>query len=176
MGHQMFTIAYTIDLVPRTRAYEMGASYYYGLLTVFPNLFWKVHPTIVRGLEERWLIENVVPSSTPRIETYTFSFIAEAYLNFGRWGAPIFLGLLGFLFGSLVLWADRSGDIARLAMVAVFLVYFIFLPKAETALVARGLAWYSVLPYLAVRFLDYARSRHQQAISNVPIGPFRTEG
>ena len=175
MGHQMVTIAYTIDLVPRTRAYDMGASYYYGLLTVFPNLFWNVHPTIARGLQQYWLIENIIPSPTPQIETYTYSFIAEAYLNFGWWGAPIFLCLLGFLFGSLVLWADRSSDIARLAMVAAFLVYFIGLPKAETALVARGLVWYSFLPYLAVRFLSYARSREREDMSEVPMGPFRTE-
>lgn len=175
MGHQMFTVAYTIDLVPRTRAYDMGASYYYAFLTLFPNLFWRVHPTMVRGLEQYWLIENVIPSPKPHIETYTFSFIAEAYLNFGWSGAPIFLCLLGFLFGSLVLWADRSSDIARLAMVAAFLVYFIGLPKAETALVVRGLVWYSFLPYLAVRFLGYARSREREAISEVPVGPFRTE-
>ncbi len=79
-----------------------------------------------------------------------YSFIAEAYLNFGWIGAPITLGIIGFLFAKLVSWAERSGQPARLAMVACFLTFFLFFSRSEAASNIRLLVWYSLLPYLAV--------------------------
>ena len=176
MGGSMQTISYTIDLVPKTRGYDMGAGYYYASLTAFPNLFWSVHPAIARGQASAWLVRTVSPYTAAHGGGLGYSFIAEAYLNFGWWGAAIVLGIIGFLYSSLVLWADRSGDIARLAMLASFLSFFLGFARGEAIEVVRALMWYSILPYLAVLFLDYARSRPQQAISDVPKGSFRTEG
>jgi oligosaccharide repeat unit polymerase len=176
IGGSMQTVSYTIDLVPKTRGYDMGASYYYASLTVLPNLFWSVHPAIARGQASAWLVQTVDPYTAEQGGGLGYSFIAEAYLNFGWWGAFIVLGLIGFLFGSLVLWADLSDDIARLAVVASFLSFFLFFARGEASEVVRALVWYSVLPYLAVRFLGYARSREREAISEVSMGSFRTEG
>ena len=159
MGGSMRTVSYTIDLVPETRGYDMGASYYYALLTVFPNAFWSIHPSMARGIASEWLVQTVDPEAARMGAGIGYSFIAEAYLNFGWWGAPIVLILMGFLFGSLVLWADRSGDIARLAMVASFLSFFLVFPRGESILVVRALVWYSALPYLAVRFIGRRSSR-----------------
>ena len=175
MGGSMQTVSYTVDLVPETRGYDMGASYYYASLTAFPNLFWSVHPAIARGQASNWLVRTVDPYTAEQGGGLGYSFIAEAYLNFGWLGASIVLGLIGFLFGSLVLWAERSGDIARLAMLASFLSFFLVFARGEAGEVVRALVWYSALPYLAVRFLDYTRSSQQQTIADVPIGSFREE-
>src|SRR5262249_15484450 len=46
MGNSMRTIAYTLDLVPVARPFDLGVGYGYAALTIFPNVFWRVHPTV----------------------------------------------------------------------------------------------------------------------------------
>lgn len=158
MGASMKTIAYTIELVPSVRDFDMGVGYLYAFLTVFPNLFWDIHPTIARGLAKHWLVWEVSPLAASQGRGLGFSFIAEAYLNFGWIGTPITLGIIGFLFAKLVLWADRSGQPARLAMVACFLTFFLFFSRSEAGANIRPLFWYSLLPYLAAHGVRQLRS------------------
>jgi oligosaccharide repeat unit polymerase len=150
MGGSIQTIAYTIDLVPSMRDFDMGGSYYYALLTAFPNLFWEVHPSIAHGTLSNWLVQMVDPTTAGSGGGYGFSFIAEAYLNFGWFGAAVVLGLMGFLFGRLVLWASRSSDPAKLAMVASFTGLVLLFARGESNLVVRALLWYALMPYLLV--------------------------
>lgn len=154
MGYSMMTVAHTIDLVPRIRDFSWGAEYFYALLTLMPNLFWEIHPTVARGKPGPWLVEIVNPEFAARGGSYGYSFIAEAYLNFGWIGAPIFLGIIGFLFAKFTLWAMRSKDPAKLAAIASFLSVFLFFARAESALQVRPLIWYSLLPYFCVHLLS----------------------
>lgn len=168
MGGSMQTVAYTIDLVPKTKSYVMGESYYNSLLLVLPNIFWSVHPAYtVDRPPSSWLVRTVDPKYAARGGGFGYSFIAEAYLNFGWWGAAMVLGLMGLLFSSLVLWADRSDDFARLAMVASFLSFFLFFPRSEMAGVIRPLVWYAFLPYLAVIYFSHARSKQERSVLKV---------
>jgi O-antigen polysaccharide polymerase Wzy len=147
MGGTMMTTASTIDLVPSARPFQMGADYGYALLTLFPNLFWKIHPTIERGLAGNWLTWAINPEFASRGGGYGYSFIAEAYLNFGWIGGPMMLGLIGFLFASLTLWAINSTSAARIALIATFAVFFPFYARSESALHVRALVWYAAMPY-----------------------------
>lgn len=159
MGSSMNTVAYTIELVPKVRAFQMGAEYFYALLTLVPNLFWKLHPSVARGYPGRWLTWAVKPEFAARGGGLGYSFIAEAYLNFGWFGAPITLAIIGFLFTKLVLWATRSGDPSKIAMVASFTSTFLFYARCESALQVRSLVWYSLFPYMAVYLLSSSRSK-----------------
>ncbi|PMB44725.1 oligosaccharide repeat unit polymerase [Fischerella thermalis CCMEE 5205] len=159
MGGSMYTVAYTLQLVPSERDFQMGTDYFYALFTIIPNIFGKRHPTIARGLAEHWLTEQVDPYFASSGGSYGFSFIAEAYLNFGWFGAPIALGVIGFLFTKLTLWAVKSSNPAKMAMVASFVSFFLFYPRAESALVVRGLVWYSLIPYLSVYVLNRSSSK-----------------
>lgn len=150
MGGSMETVAHTITLVPETRDYDMGGSYFYALLTVVPNLFWDVHPTVVRGTPSHWLIWTVNPYTATRGGTIGYSFIAEAYLNFGWLGVPAILGLGGFLYARFVLWASRPNMPARLALAACVACFFTFYARAGADVVFRGLVWYSLVPYVLV--------------------------
>jgi hypothetical protein len=147
MWGTMMTVASTIDLVPSSRPFQMGADYGYALLTLFPNLFWKVHPTIERGLAGNWLTWAIDPEFAHRGGGYGYSFIAEAYLNFGWVGGPAMLGLIGFLYTSLTLWAVNSRSAARMALMATFTFYFPFYARSEAALYVRALVWYAFMPY-----------------------------
>lgn len=147
MGGTMMTTAHTINLVPSARPFQMGADYGYALLTLVPNFFWKLHPTIERGLAGSWLTWAIDPEFASRSGGYGYSFIAEAYLNFGWVGGPIALGIIGFLYTSLVLWAINSKSPVRIALIATFSVYFPFYARSEAALHVRALVWYAVMPY-----------------------------
>lgn len=159
MGGSMGTVSHTLDLVPNARDYDMGASYYYASLTLFPNLFWGIHPSIAHGTASKWLIWLVNPYIASRGGGLGFSIIAEAYLNFGWLGAPVVLGLIGFLYGKFVLWADRSYDPAKLAMVACFFAFFTLIARGESALITRPLLWYALGPYALIQIVLIWRKR-----------------
>lgn len=159
MGGSMMTVSYTMEIVPKYIDFQMGMDYLYALFTIVPNVFGKLHPTVARGLPNHWLTEQINPPLASTKGSYGFSFIAEAYLNFGWIGTPIALGIMGFLFVKLVLWAEKSYDPAKMAMIASFLSFLLFYARAESALIVRALIWYSLIPYLSVRLLNSSSSK-----------------
>lgn len=159
MGGSMLTISYTMEIVPKYRDFQMGTDYLYALFTVVPNFFGKLHPTIARGLPNHWLTEQINPQLHFRGGSYGFSFIAEAYLNFGWMGAPIALGVMGFVFVKLILWAVKYCNPAKMAMIATFMSYFLFYARAESTVIVRPLVWYSLIPYLSVCSLKRSFSK-----------------
>ncbi|MDJ0737196.1 MAG: O-antigen polysaccharide polymerase Wzy [Nostocaceae cyanobacterium] len=159
MGSSMMTVAQTIELVPRVRDFQWGLDYFYAILTLVPSIFGDVHPTIARGLAEKWLVEEINPYFAFNYGTYGFSFIAEAFLSFGWIGAPIALGVIGFLFAKMTLWAMKSHNPAKLAMLTSFLSFFLFYARSESALMMRSLVWYSLFPYLWVCILSRTKRK-----------------
>ena len=154
MGYTMTTVAYTVSLVPNYRAFDMGVSYLVSLLSVFPNLFWDVHPAFTHTPLDRWLVQTVEPQWSNR-GSYAlgYSFIAEAYLNFGWIGAPLALGTMGFLLGKLVLWADKPAYPARIAMLGAIVGFFLLFARGSSYEIVRHLLWYALMPYWGVGVL-----------------------
>ena len=150
MGSTMATTAHTLTLVPGSRPFDKGEGYVYALLTLFPNLFWDIHPTIVRGTANEWLVRSINPWLASRGGAYGYSCIAEAYLNFGKPGVPLMMCLYGVLLVALLLWAEKSGDPAKLAVAATVLAFVLRFPRDELAGVIRPVVWYAVLPYLSI--------------------------
>ena len=150
MGSTMATTAHTLTLVPGSRPFDKGEGYAYALLTLFPNLFWDIHPTIVRGTANEWLVQSINPWLAARGGAYGYSCIAEAYLNFGKPGVPLMMCLYGVLFVSLLLWAEKSGDPAKLAFAATVLAFVLRFPRDELTGVIRPVVWYALLPYLSI--------------------------
>jgi oligosaccharide repeat unit polymerase len=150
MGGSIWTVAHTLELVPATRDFDLG----------------KIHPTIERGLMSSWLTWTANPIMAQRGGGMGFSFIAEAYANFGWYGTPFFLFCIGFAFAKLVLWADRVDHAARIAMIASFLAFFPFFARGESAQIVRALLWYSFLPYACVHVVSSYRGR-KSSIGNL---------
>jgi oligosaccharide repeat unit polymerase len=157
IGGSMRTIAHTLQLVPSFREYDFGIGYLYALLTIFPNAFWDIHPSIAHGTLSDWLVWAVAPATAVLGGGLGFSFIAEAYLNFGWVGTPIVLGLIGFLLGKIVLWVRGTGEASKLAMVACFLSFFLAYSRGEATSVIRPLFWYSLLPYFSIYVIKDVR-------------------
>jgi oligosaccharide repeat unit polymerase len=150
MGSSMGTTAHTLTLVPSSRPFDEGAGYVYAFLTLFPNLFWDIHPTIARGTASDWLVRSINPWLANRGGAYGYSCIAEAYLNFGPIGVIPMMTIYGLLLVALIVWAERSGDPARLALVATVLAFILRFPRDELQGVLRAVVWQAVLPYVCV--------------------------
>ena len=161
MGASLVTLAYTLELVPATRPYELGAGYGYALASAFPNLFWDLHPAIARGTPSEWLIWTVDPGTARNGGGLGYSFIAEAYLNFGWVGMPFVMIGLGFLICRFVVWADADGrpvQPARIAAVATFTAFMLSFARGEALFLVRPLLWQGLGPYAAVIILQKLRS------------------
>ncbi|MGC8788184.1 MAG: O-antigen polysaccharide polymerase Wzy [Anaerolineae bacterium] len=150
MGDSMRTIAYTLELVPASRPFDGGMTYLYGLLTIFPNAFWQVHPTVARGMASDWLVRTVAPAYAAAGGGFGYSFLAEAYLNFGWAGLLLVPAVIGFLLVRFVLWAQRGGRARALATVASFTSFFLVFARSEFGNMPRMLVWYALLPSLLV--------------------------
>jgi hypothetical protein len=150
MGGSLATVAYTLELVPSIRSYDYGLQYVYSLLTIFPNVYWAIHPTIERGTPSTWLVWQIDPGTAARGGGYGFSFIAEALLNFGFWGAPFVLFLIGLLYARFVAWALRSDDIARFTILSIYMTYFLIYARSDSTSIIRPLFWYVLFPYLII--------------------------
>lgn len=172
-GGTMVTVAHTLTLVPEVRGYDFGQQYSFAVFTLVPNLFWSIHPAVAHGLASDWLVWLVDPSFAASGGGFGYSFIAEAYLNFGWVGAIAFLGVVGYFFAKLVFWACRSGAPARLAVVASFTGFVIFWARGESIDVVRPLVWYSLVPYLLIRLVAYIDSRR---VEPLVIGPLTLFG
>jgi hypothetical protein len=145
-GSTLAVAAYSLELVPAERAYDKGWGYAYAASTVFPNLFWDLHPAVAQGRYTDWLVRRVNPWVAERGGSLGFSIVAEAYVNFGALGGPVFLGLVGFAF-SYFAGRSEAGDVARMAACAAFLAFWLFVARGETGAMVRPLVWYSLVPY-----------------------------
>jgi len=150
MGGSLATVAYTIGLIPSVRPFDYGASYFYAASTVIPNVGWAIHPAIAHGFLADWLIKTVDPTLAARGGGLGYSFIAEAFANFGWYGSVLLLVSLGYLLMRLFRWGTDTNDCARHAVIGTFLAFFLLFARGESNAVVRSLAWYSLLPYLAV--------------------------
>jgi oligosaccharide repeat unit polymerase len=145
MGGTLETVALTVELVPSYRSYDFGRGYAYALFTVMPSLFWSPHPSVARGIPSVWLTETVDPFTADEGGSVGFSFIADAFLNFGAPGVPLFALLMGFAIVRLAQWGE--GSAARLATVATFIPWLLFCARSELDFLPRPLIWYGLCPY-----------------------------
>jgi oligosaccharide repeat unit polymerase len=145
MGGTIETVALTVELVPAYRPYDFGRGYAYALLTIMPSLFWSPHPSVARGIPSVWLTETVDPFVADQGGSLGFSFVADAFLNFGALGVPLFALLMGFAIVRLCQWAE--GSTARLATVATFIPWLLFCARSELDFLPRPLVWYGLCPY-----------------------------
>jgi len=141
MGSSVMTVVYTMDLVPAVRDFAWGESYLVSLLAVVPRL------TADRETEESWLTYMVSPSTASVGGGLGFSFIAEAYLNFGI-AASLALGLAGFCLGHFAGWSHARGRSGRLAFAACAISILLFSARASSLSFVRRIFVLCVVPYL----------------------------
>lgn len=176
MGGTLLTVIYTTDIVPTIKPYEWGMSYAMALTTVFPNLFWDLHPAIQAGLPSYWLMKEIDPVAANAGFGFGYSMIAEAYLNFSWIGAPIAMAGLGYLLAGFVCWVFERPDVLRLAMQAILMSFVLFVARAESHLVIRPMFWECLVPYLFILYLVHRRIRVSGIPTSLTAASGRSDG
>jgi oligosaccharide repeat unit polymerase len=165
MGGTLGTIAHTTELVPTIRPYDFGVGYLYAVFGVIPNLFWDLHPAVERGTPSKWLVMAVDPIFAELGGGLGYSFIAEAYLNFGVWGVGVVSFIVGLLYGGFVISSIQSEDPLRYAVVGSYSSFFLVYARADSLSIFRPLFWYALLPLVLVLLLERVWSRSRLASS-----------
>ena len=160
-GWTATTVAHTIELIPAVREYDYGQSYAFAFMAVVPNVGGGLHPSKEHGFLADWLVSSLAPEYAARGGGWGFSFIAEAFANFGIYGMPVALIVIGYLFSSLFAWEQASTDPARTAMIGACLCNCLLYARGESGLLLREIVWYALIPYLCVELLTRRRFRLQ---------------
>jgi len=149
------TVAYTIIEVGATRPFEAGLGYVHALGNAVPI----VNVTDAYGSASSWLAWRFRPEWAVDGFGFGYSFIAEAYLNFGWIGAPVVMLILGYLLVRMTQWAQQKNIVARMAMVASLLPAVLFFVRGESVNIARPILWYALIPYIMLLILKAAQNR-----------------
>jgi oligosaccharide repeat unit polymerase len=145
MGSSVLIVIFVQDLVPLERDLGWGESYYQALLSMLPGSVVGDHFRS-RETEESWLCHAVSPETARAGGGLGFSFIAEAYMNFGI-GAPLFLGITGFFLGRFAAWVHALGRSSRLAFAACAISILLFSARASSLSFLRRIITLCVVPY-----------------------------
>ncbi len=162
MGGSLTTVGWTMQLVPNVRPFALGMTYLVGILVLIPNVFAQGrHPALTFSgfdIPDFWLVQEIDPLFADRGGSFGFSFIAEAYLNFG-WAGIFVLGGIGFLYGKAIVWAMQDKDPAKMAVMAVFVSFFLFYARGGSEMVFRPFIWYSLIPYLCAKYFSLQKKQ-----------------
>lgn len=153
MGTSVVTVVFTMDLVPAVRDFAWGETYLASLAAVIPGLDTR------RETEEVWLTYLVSPETASIGGGLGFSFMAEAYLNFGI-AAPVVLGLAGFFLGGFAGWSHAAGRSGRLAFAACVISIMLFSARASSLSFVRRVLMLCVIPYAALVVLQLLEARY----------------
>lgn len=142
MGGTMFCLIKTDQLMNEGVDYKYGSSYTLSLTSLIPNLgFWDIHPAKKGANLSDWLTDEL------NLDYGTgYSMVAEAYINFGYYGAFMMM-LLGYLinyfFGNLGV-AIRSRHIAFVAFIFVVFWFSLKMPRNSFIGIVRGVFYYAL--------------------------------
>ena len=149
MGLSIAITAFSIDLVPEQYNFQWGMSYGRAVLLAIPGmggiLNSEDHPVMLAD----WLIREVDPVAAANNGGLGFSFIAEAYLNYGLFGGPVACLVIGMLIAYLLF---RGNDALSVAFIGCILLCLPLWSRAESGVIVRCIVWQCLLPVAAVRY------------------------
>lgn len=141
-------VAWVYDLIPTMQDYAYGMSYLRALKVLVPNL---------SGASEygadslsRWVVGIMEPKWAAQGGGYGFSFVGEAFYNFGWIGVVLISFLVGYFIAYLSIKSFKTDNKINMALIGCLLCIILFYPRAETRQVLREIIWYCLLPYSTV--------------------------
>ncbi len=168
MGWTVTILAEVHDMVPELRSYDYGMSYLYAASTLFPNLFWDEHPAITAGTPDRWFSRMHDPNKSVSAMTFGFSYLGEAYLNFGLFGILIVPFIIGFGLGWLNEGTALGQNLALCAATACLLSGLLVYARSDTNSIFRTAGWYTLIPYGASLALKRLRDDDLRLVIETP--------
>jgi oligosaccharide repeat unit polymerase len=150
MGWSLVTVAYTVELVPSVRPFDLGGTYLMALTTAIPNMFSEVHPAMTYGTPANWLMETVNPVAFAMGAGLGYSALAETYLNWGWYGVVFGSMVLGWVLGKIHYFSVITPDMAGKVVVASLISLTMTFARGSLCLIVRPFIWYCLAPYLLV--------------------------
>lgn len=159
MGYSAFPTIKTMQLIPNQFGLRYGKSYFYALLSVFPNLFGGTHISVKHAGLALWLKTTLNMSYGPG-----FSMPAEAYYNFG-WFGIVIMPLFGYLISKILEEENRNESSLRLfVMMSAFVVLF-SIPRRDTMTAIRNGLYYTGLLCFGVWFVHNYILKKRRGVS-----------
>jgi hypothetical protein len=152
----MGPVSYSLVLVPDTRGFDLGAGYAEALTSLIPSLYWRKHESYAS-----WLTRTVAPDVATSGGGLGFSYVAEAYVNFGWYGLPIVFFFMGIVFTKLAMRGAGSPAPADRALAALVLLFILPYPRGEMVAFLNRVVWCALAPYALVRFLGRSEARRE---------------
>lgn len=158
-GGTLQVVVFTLIMVPTNHPFVRGKSYLYPLFSIVPNPFSDHYPgEEFTGYGLKWT-GAFNAAFLAGGGGYGFSAVAEAFLNFGWVGAPLFFVLAGWLYSRIVVACERSEDPAAKAALAALFSVLVPWPRGEFQGLPRNIAWFVVVPWLTAWWLRYRSVR-----------------
>lgn len=149
MGWSMFNLIKTENIVPEEEDFRYGTSYLMSFTSIIPNLgFWDIHPAKKYANMSDWMTDKLNMGYGTG-----YSMCAEAYANFGYFGAFMMM-LLGYVFNSFFGNLKNAISANCIAFVVLSLIIFWFslkMPRNSFIGIVRAFFYYSLPIYWYVR-------------------------
>ena len=104
--------------------------------------------------------------------TFGFSYLGEAYLNFGLIGIAIVPFALGFGLGWLTERTALGHNLALCAATACLLSGLLVYARSDTSSVFRTVGWYTLIPFGASLMLKRLRDDDLILLNDIPDREF----
>jgi oligosaccharide repeat unit polymerase len=149
MGGSMFPMLQTMRLVPSLYDYKYGSSYLFSLTSVIPNFgFWDLHPAMKYGNLNAWLQDALHLGYGPG-----YSIVAEAYINFGKFGCLMML-LLGWVFGKVFNYGEYNKNNPLPFVLSIIFCYLVTSTVRNSFLATVRSIFYYIIPiYVMVVYI-----------------------
>jgi oligosaccharide repeat unit polymerase len=154
-GFSMAASGITYEMVPKQREFDLGRSYAYSLTSLIPGQKAKDLLANDRSYLADWMVEKADPVLASVGGGLGYSFIAEAYFNFGWFGLVIVPAIVGYA----VAWAARIGRLSAypgvVAVVGCLAGPIVFLCRGESMGFVQFVGWYVIAPFALVIGIGY---------------------
>lgn len=151
LGYSVFPLGMTMEIVPGQKDFAYGESYFFALLSIFPNILGGTHISVTHAGLAQWLMDYLNMTYGPG-----FSYPAEAWYNFG-WSGFWVHGVIGFLFARCMsLTHGQKHTILQIFIAAAFFMLTITSPRRDFMTVVRMCSYYVFIPYF---FIIYVQRR-----------------
>ena len=158
MGWSLYPVIKTIEIKEEPNEHFLyGTSILWGMTSVFPNLFWDIHPAKMYADMSDWITKKLRFSYG-----IGYSLVAEAYANFGFLGF-IFLFFVSVLFMKLFNYStlmNKSNLILQVCSL-IFLWFVIRIVRNNFMDTFRSLVFF-VLPFFFM--IKYYANRYKKTL------------
>lgn len=153
MGWSAFPTVKTMQLIPDQFDYHFGQSYFFALLSIFPNIIGGTHISVKYAGLAQWLMNTLNMSYGPG-----FSMPAEAYYNFG-WLGILVMPIIGRIIAKILDESDKQETALRLFIMMGCFVILFTIPRRDMLTAIRTIVYN--IGFICIAVYMYRKYAHR---------------